>query len=118
MKVTLELPDEWEDCLPSKEGELAEVVAAGLRRRRSRTRHELDSLSDVMDTLAELPSPEEVLALCPSLALSERIAFLLEKKRGQALTAEEAIEWDDILRTEHLVRIAKTKAAKKLGQAI
>jgi hypothetical protein len=65
MKVTLELPDEWEDCLPSKEGELAEVVAAGLRRRRSRTRHELDSLSDVMDTLAELPSPEEVLALRP-----------------------------------------------------
>ncbi len=44
MKVTLELPDEWADCLPSKEAELAEIVVAGLRRRKIRARHELNYL--------------------------------------------------------------------------
>ena len=118
MKVTLELPDEWADCLPAKEAELAEIVVAGLRRRKSRARHELNYLADVVDTLADLPAPEQVLALRPSTALAERISFLLEKKRTDGLTVEEETEWSEIMRLEHVVRIAKAKAAIKLKAAV
>src|SRR5438270_12510828 len=111
MKVTLDLPDEWADCLPAKKEELAEIVSAGLRRRKSRARHEIHCLADVMETLAELPSPQEVLGLRPSPELSERMIVLLEKKKQARMTAEEAEEWGEIMRTEHLIRLAKTKAA-------
>jgi len=114
MKVTLDLPDEWAECLPAKESELAEIIAAGLRRRKSRAQHEVHHLADVVDTLAELPSPQEVLALRPSVAMSERINVLLEKKRHDGLAPEEMTEWEDIMRAEHLVRMAKAKAAMKL----
>src|SRR6266446_7319274 len=114
MKVTLEVPDEWADCLPAKEEELAEIVAAGLRRRKGRARQEIHHLADVVDTLAELPSAEEVLALRPSPAFSERIELLLEKRRNEGLSPEEAIEWEDVMRAEHLMRIAKAKAASRL----
>ena len=88
MKVTVELPDDWAGCLPAQEAELAEIVVAGLHRRRSRARHEIDHLADVVDALADLPSPEEVLALRPSPALADRISFLLEKKHTESLTPE------------------------------
>jgi hypothetical protein len=111
MKVTLDLPDEWAECLPSKEAELAEIVAVGLRRRQSRANKEIHHLADVVDTLAELPSPEEVLAMRPSAALSQRTKILFEKKRDANLTTDETAEWEDIMRAEHLMRIAKAKAA-------
>jgi hypothetical protein len=114
MRVTLDLPDEWADCLPAKEAEVAEIVAAGLRRRKSRASQEIHHLADVVDTLAELPSAEEVLALRPSPALAERIDFLLDKKRTEGLSSEEASEWEDIARAEHLMRTAKAKAAIRL----
>ena len=92
-------------------------MLAGLRRRKSRAQHEIHHLADVVDTLAELPSSEEVLALRPSSALSERIAVLLEKTREEGLTPDEHAEWEDIMRAEHLIRIAKAKAAIKLKSA-
>ena len=68
-------------------------------------------LADVMDILAELPSPEEVMALRPSLSLAKRISFLVEKKRSKGLKPEEAAEWRDIMQAEHLMRVAKARAA-------
>src|SRR5882762_8192283 len=114
MKVTLDLPDEWVDWLPAKEAELAEIVAAGLRRRKGKASQEIHHLADVVDTLAELPSPEEVLGLRPSPSLSQRTGDLLEKKRNEDFTPQEAAEWEDIMRAEHLMRIAKAKAAIRL----
>jgi hypothetical protein len=114
MKVTLDLPDEWADRLPAERAELAQVVAAGLRRRRDRNTHLVHDLADVVDALAELPSPEEVLALRPSSYLAGRIDILLERRRSDRLTSEEAAEWEEIMRAEHLTRIAKAKAAARL----
>ena len=58
-----------------------------------------------------MPSPEQVLALHPSPALVERIQFLLAKKNDAGLTSGETAEWDEIMRVEHLMRVAKAKAA-------
>jgi hypothetical protein len=116
MKVTLDLPDEWASCLPKRKEELAEIVTAGLHRRRNRERHEIHSLADIMETLAELPSARQVLALRPSKVLSARIEVLLDRKREAKLTPDESAEWEQIMRAEHLIRIAKAKAARKLKQ--
>ena len=118
MKVTLELPDDWAECLPTKDSELAEIITAGLRRRKAEANQEIHHLADLVDTLAELPSPEKVLALRPSPSLAERIDLLMDKKRHESLSHEEAAEWEDIMRTEHLMRIAKAKAAVLLKSTI
>ena len=115
MKVTIDLPDEYTTSLPTKEGDVAEVLAAGLRSWRGRATHRIQELEDLLAMLAGLPSPEEVLALHPSVQLAERTSALLEKKRNEGLNTGEQAEWDEIMRVEHLVRIAKSKAQLKLS---
>lgn len=61
-----------------------------------------------------LDVPEEVLALRASPRLQERIRELLEKSRRSSLSPEEELEWERIEYAEHLVRVAKAKAAMKL----
>jgi hypothetical protein len=74
-------------------------------------------LDGVLETLATLPTPEEVLALRPSAALQTRIEELLEKSRSGNLSPDEQREWEQYRYLEHLVRLAKARAALKLRGA-
>lgn len=58
-------------------------------------------------------SPEEILALRPSPELAQRVSTLLEKNRTVGLSPDEELEWQRLEYLEHLVRIAKGKAALK-----
>ncbi|NES19217.1 MAG: hypothetical protein F6K41_09880 [Symploca sp. SIO3E6] len=71
-------------------------------------------LAEVLEFLAHLPSPEEILALKPSEALQQYIENLLEKNRTVGLTVEEERSWQQYEYVEHLVRVAKVKALLKL----
>jgi len=71
-------------------------------------------MAAVLEALASLSTPEEVLALRPSAALQERIEELLERNRSGRLSAEEQREWEQYQHVEHLVRLAKARAALKL----
>ena len=117
MTLTLNLPDELAAFLPKKDSDLAAVIVAGLRRLRGSHQGEVQQFSDVSDVLAGLPSPSEVLALRPSAMLSERTEILLNKSRESGLSVDEQTEWDEIMHVEHLVRVAKAKAAAKLKAA-
>ena len=117
MTLTLNLPDEWAAYLPKKESDLVAVVSAGLRHWRGSQRGEVEQFTDVAEALANLPSPAEVLAMRPSEQLAERTEALLRKSKESGLDAKEQAEWDDIMRVEHLVRMAKAKAALKLKAA-
>lgn len=114
MTLTLNLPDEFAAFLPSNESDVAEIVSAGLRQRQGLHNAAIEALGDVTEFLATLPSPEEVLAMHPSEQLAARTEVLLDKGKNSGLSAEEQSEWEDILRIEHLVRIAKAKALIKL----
>ena len=46
-----------------------------------------------------------------------RVSALLEKNRTQGLTSDEQSEWERYQYLEHLVRLAKTRAAMKLKAA-
>ena len=117
MTLTLNLPDELAAFLPKKDADMVAVISAGLRRWRAAQRGEIHQLSDVAEALAGLPTPEEVLALRPSPAMAQRTEDLMAKSREQDLSADEKAEWDEIMRVEHLVRVAKAKAAIKLKAA-
>jgi len=57
-----------------------------------------------------------VLALHPTLELQERISDLLLRSKEDALPPQEATELERYLLLEHLVRLAKAHAAKRLAQ--
>jgi hypothetical protein len=117
MKVTLTVPDDLasEFDLQSMDAEqLSQIFERALRRRNGVQGVEFEGLTDVIEVLAELPSPEEVLALRPSEQLQQRINDLLEKNRTAGLSPEEKNWWEKYQYVEHLMRVAKAKAAAKL----
>jgi hypothetical protein len=67
--------------------------------------------AEVLELLAGLPTPEEILNLRPSGRLQARIQELLEKSRAGELSAREEEDWECYQYLEHLVRMAKTKRA-------
>jgi hypothetical protein len=81
MTLTLHLPDELAAFLPEGNAEMAAVMAAGLRKWSGSKQHQVTQLADVTELLAKLPSPETVLALRPTIALTQRTEQLLIKNR-------------------------------------
>jgi hypothetical protein len=73
--------------------------------------------SDVLELLASLPAPEDILALRPSERLQSRIDELIEKSRADGLSDPEEAEWERYEYLEHLVRMAKAKAQQKMGSS-
>ncbi|MBL8794927.1 MAG: hypothetical protein JNM56_13545 [Planctomycetia bacterium] len=71
-------------------------------------------MSSVLETLAALPAPEEVLALRPAPQVQSRIDELLEKQKFGGLSSDEQREWAQFQFVEHLVRLAKARALVKL----
>ena len=117
MKITLDLPDELAADFLLFQHQSASIVAAGLREVKSAPGSQFHGLAQVIEKLAELPSPEEVLAFRPSPALQTRIDELLRKNREERLTPDEEAEWQRYEMVEHLVRVAKARAAVKLQAA-
>jgi hypothetical protein len=115
MQLTVTLPDECAEYLPRDEASVAAVLSAGLRHWQGTQKREISDLRDVAEMLAGLPSPEEILAMHPSKALTNRAAVLLEKsKSSDELNAAEQAEWDAIMSVEHVVRVAKARALVKI----
>ena len=115
MDLTLTVPDELASRLRAVEDRLPEILELGLREWLS-TSPGYAGLGDVLETLARLPSPEEVLGLRPATHLQDRIEELLAKNRAGGLSAEEQREWERYQYIEHLVRLAKVRAIQRQAQ--
>ena len=112
--VTFNLPDDLVERLRTVADRLPRILELGLRELDASSQSGFSSTSDVLEFLASLPSPEEILAFRPAPLLRERVSELLEKNRTTGLSAAEEDEWRRYEYLEHLVRIAKAKAALKL----
>ena len=112
--ITLELPDELTMRLRSMADRLPHILELGLREFNAASQPGFVGATQVLEFLAGLPSPEEILALRSSEALQTRVDVLLEKNRTEGLTLAEEQEWEQYQYLEHLVRIAKAKAHLKL----
>ena len=115
MDLTLTIPDELATRLRAVEDRLPEIIELGLREFLSAPA-DYASLNDLLETLACLPSPEEVLALKPAPALQERIEQLLDKNRNDGLSGDERREWSRYEYIEHLIRLAKARAVQRRAQ--
>jgi hypothetical protein len=117
MEITLKVPDELASRLQSVEEDLPRILELGFREWDARREAGFTGLASVLETLASLPTPEEILALRPSTVLRERIEQLLEKSHCGSLSPQEQGEWKQYEFVEHLVRLAKARAALKLKSA-
>ena len=72
---------------------------------------------EVVDFLTSIPTPAQVVAYRPSVALHAQAERLLEKKRSGDLTEDERQELDYLVVIEHLMRMAKARALKRLAEA-
>jgi len=75
MEMTLTIPDELATRLHSEKDRLPQILELGLRELHS-TPPTYEGLSDVLEALARLPTPEEVLALRASPGLQDRVVEL------------------------------------------
>ena len=107
-----QFPEELATRLRAVEDRLPEILELGLREWLS-VPPGYAGLNDVLETLARLPAPEEVLALKPTTALQDRIEELLDKNRNHGLSGEELREWEHYEYIEHLVRLAKARALQR-----
>lgn len=116
MQITLELSEELISRLNSIEDKLPQVIELGLRELNASKQNGFNGIAEVLEFLATLPTPEEIIALRPSQELQIQISDLLEKHRENGLTDTETQKWEQYQYLEHLIRKAKAKAYLKLKQ--
>jgi Fe2+ transport system protein B len=115
MQVSLNVSDELATQLQRHdEAQLSKIFELGIRKLQAQEQLEFEGISEILEFLASLPTPEEIIALRPSESFQARISTLLEKNRTEGLTSDEEQEWEQYEYLEHLVRLAKAKAHLKL----
>jgi len=113
--ITLKVPDELADMLRKHEDRLPEILELGLRELNAEGQGRFEGAAEVLEFLATLPGPEDILKLRASERFARRVEQLLEKNRSGKLDSHEEEEWENFQFLEHLVRMAKAKASLKLG---
>jgi hypothetical protein len=69
---------------------------------------------EIVDFLASAPTPRRILNHKASPRVKARVAELVERKKNATLTTEEEDELANYLQLEHIMRMAKAKAALRL----
>jgi hypothetical protein len=110
--LTLHIPDDLAGRLAGREHQIREILELGLRELSADPG--FPGVAPVLELLATLPNPREILDLRPSEQLQQRINEFLEKSRAGPLTPAEESEWDRYEYIEHLVRLAKAAAQSKI----
>lgn len=117
MPVTVTLSDEFADKLDLYGSQVSRIFELGLRELQARDEGEFAGVRGLLEELATLPSPREVLKLRPSPPLQQRIDALLVKNSSDGLSVDELREWDQYRELEHVVRLAKANALRRLQDA-
>jgi hypothetical protein len=115
--IALSVPDDLASQLRARQEQLPRILELGLRELNAGGQSGFDGATDVLETLAAVPTPEEILNLRPSARLSARVAELIEKSRSGELTPLDEEEWERYEYLEHLVRMAKAAAHLKLASS-
>jgi hypothetical protein len=117
MQVTVDVPEDVITQLGAWEQALPEAIAIGLQELTARPQDGFNGFAEVLEFLAALPTPEEILTLRPSLMLQAQIDRLSERYQAEELTSQEKQLWKQYEYLEHIVSIAKAKAYIKIKQS-
>jgi hypothetical protein len=118
MQITVEISDELFTKLDAVEQNVSQVLELGLNELVSRPQPSFTGFAEVLDFLANLPTPQEILDLRPSPRLQDQIDRLSEKHQSQDLTSEERLLWQQYEYLEHTIWMAKTRAYMKLNAIV
>lgn len=102
-KITLEVSDELSERLAQVSDRLPELLALSLQQ----PALPAHTYRYILDFLASNPTPEQIAAFGPTLAMQERLRTLLERSKAGNLTPTEQAELDEYERIEHLVILLK-----------
>jgi hypothetical protein len=114
MMMTMDIPEDLVRRLSPVKAQLPHILELGLREYHTESPLEFQGISEILDFLAGVPAPEEILQLRPTSHLQARMRELLNKNRESGLTDTEEREWARYEYLEHLVRLAKANAQLKL----
>jgi hypothetical protein len=115
--ITLSLPDDLAAQIQAQRQQLPKILELGLRELNADGQSGFDGAADVLELLAALPGPEEILKLRPSPRLAARVAEMIEKSGAGQMTPVDEADWDRYEYLEHLVRMAKAAARVKLSRS-
>jgi hypothetical protein len=115
--ITVSLPDDLAAQLRTQQQQLPRILEMGLRELNASGQSGFDGAADVLELLAALPTPEEILKLRPTPRLSARVAEMVEKSRNGEMTPLDEEDWQRYEYLEHLVRVAKAAAQRKLASS-
>jgi hypothetical protein len=115
MQLTFDVPDAVAARVSVVPQSLSHILMLGLRELDAESLIEFQGVADVLEFLASLPTPQQILALRPSPALQDETERLLEKSRSTGLSVEEDAQWRRLEYLEHLIRKAKIRAAQRLA---
>jgi hypothetical protein len=111
--ITLSVPDDLASRIRVQQ-QLPRILELGLRKLNADAQGGFDGAADILELLAALPAPEEILKLRPSPRLAARIAELMEKSRAGEMAPSDHEDWETCEYLEHLVRMATAAAHVKL----
>lgn len=118
MQITLNVSEELGQRLRPYERKIGRILELGLREVSLMESGGFNGTAEVLEFLASLPKPKEVLALRPSVAWQARLDDLLVKSNDSGLSESEEAEWEQYEYLEHLVRMAKIRAKAELGEGL
>lgn len=120
-RITIDVPDELGAALEAYQGRLPEVLARGLDALRLAEQgvagRAYQEANAIIGLLAQQPDPQTLLDLQPPPALQERVSDLLARDKSGELERGEALELERYLTVEHLVRLAKGHAYRRIGHS-
>jgi hypothetical protein len=116
IEITLKIPEELGQELAHYEGQLVEILERGLHEIKATENLVYQDESSILEVLASQPAPKDVLTLKPSATLQAKFNELLQRSKAKSLSNQETAELERYLALEHLVRLAKEHATKKLAK--
>src|SRR5258708_13699839 len=100
--ITLSLPDDLASQIRAQQQQIPRILELDLRELNAGGQSGFDGAADVLELLAKLPKPEEILTLRPSPRLSARVEELIEKSRTGEMTPLDEEHWERYEYLEHL----------------
>jgi hypothetical protein len=116
IEITIQVPDTLGHQLQQLQERLPEVLERGLREILTEEVTEPHDEQSIIAVLTSQPTPEQVLAIRPSPELQTRARELQERSKQGTLTTQEQTALDRYMLLEHMVRIAKANAYRRMAK--
>ena len=74
----------------------------------------MKAYEEIVEFIAAGPSVAELASFQASPEAKKRLAALIRKQKAKGLSPEEELELDDCMQLEHLMRLVKARAQRRL----